>query len=387
MEKRSRFRKKRSEEASVQSKLLPITLSIGAIILCFLAIFQYFQKQQFTVAAIDSTTIQQLVESKEMTQGEAGKFNLKLTDYEWSQLLLEQLQSEKFGKYEIAQSIYENGVLHLELENENGKSLGYSTNVEFLSDRNDILLQFSTFRLGTLNSTVLGFLASQVNDLPSSFTTNFTMNNKFIYVSDVKKLEDGVELQLTYDSEDFAKRIIQYVDGIDAAKLALQKSRGNMDESVLEAIQADPKDTGNQQDFIDYIKQSEDSLTNFALIFNEQTTRNFLMDFKDLYAKRINVERIVVRSKSDLEQSVQTYHHQFSRALLAHLFNNPSYEKADGSFLVNGQPITAATIISSQGLEEKYKTTIVNEDAYLYAKYSVGDNEMTKVVLKKEGVQ
>lgn len=368
-------------------KVLPVILAVVVIGLCVFGVFQYYAKQQFAVSPVSALSLEEMIAQKTVEQAEQNSMKLKLSDYEWSQVLAYYLKDADFGQYTFVNVIYKEGKLYLELQNEKDQQMGYSAKVEFVPLEGALGIELKSVRLGTLNSMLLGFGTSAWNKLPKEYTFTIAIDNTFMYASDVQKLDDGVEVQLTYDSKKLAERISTYVEGIDSAKLALQKSRGNVEESVLAAIQNNSEEAANQQLFIDYVKQGEQALTDFSMVLNEENARQFLTDFKLLYAKRINVERIVNRSKSELEQSVQLYHHQFSRGILTYLFNNPGYTAAGEIIYVNGQEVTAATILNNQSISEKYSTEIVNDEQYIYAKYTVGDNVITKVVLKKVGEQ
>lgn len=384
MKKKNRFQEKISFRWDKKYGFLSIGLFVIAIVLGYVAIQQYYNNQQFSVTHVEPAALQQLVEKNQLTENADSSFTMELTDYEWSQLLTQQLASQDFGTYQLNNIIYKEHAIHMELLDDEKKVKSFKMDVDFVETEDQLLMNLSNFQMGILNSKLFSYLSKAKQALPEKFVLDMRMENEFIVVSRVEKLESGIELVLDYDRPQLAKHMEQYGQGINKAKWSLQKDKGTVSESLIDVFTASPNET-QQDELIDYVRTGEEAIINLALIFNETTTRQFLQEFKELYAKRINIERVVTRSISDLEQSVYVYHHQFSRALMRYLYEHPTYSLNGQNLIANGKTITAATIIQSQGLNEQYTTTIENATDYIYAHYQVGDMEMKKVVLKKEG--
>lgn len=364
-------------------KWLIVTTALSVLLLVG-AIYQYVTNQQFNISPVEKASLQEIVaqndgEIKDQT------VRMSISDYEWSQLLSNYLEEQSFGSYKIVHVLYEDGTIHMEIENDKGKPYSYTADISTLNTKNDLELQLSSFRMGTLDSKILGFLSSKLMDIPQTIPVKIALDNEFVYVANADFQNGEVLIDLHYDRDKLQERMQDYQSGIDQAKLALQKELNKVNPEVIGALQATEIGEAEQNILLNYAAQGEEALTNLALIFNEDTTRQFLGDFKDLYAKRINIERVVERSLSELEQNVQAYHHQFSRGLLHYLYNNPTYTTNDGTLQVNGQTVNATTIVSLQNMNESYKTTIESDEKYLYAKYQVGDKQLTKVILKKGG--
>lgn len=377
--------KKGHKQKMTKGKGLTIAIYAICLILGAIALWQYIEKQQFTIKATDSVNLNSFVAEKEIKQKDQ-KFEVTLSDYEFTQLLAETLKGEKLGKFTIENVLWKEKRLNLELVN--GKTThSYVANAKFEIQDEKLLMKLSNIRMGTLNSHIAGKLMWTVDKLPKKVQLPIYMDNEYIYISIIKSDSDNkVILTLAYDDKSLAKRMSIYKDGIDLAKLQLQKKRNDVEEIAL-LIQQEKYSTENKKQFVSYVSQGEEALTDLALIFNEQTTRTFLNDFKDLYAKRINVERIVQRSKSDLEHNLEAYHLQFASSTLKYLYKHPDYKLLDGEIVVDGQVVTAATIFFSNNLAEKYKTTLSVKEDVIVANYEVGEQTLSKTIIRKGWVE
>ena len=96
-------------------KWLIVTIILSVLLLVG-TIYQYATNQQFTISPVEKASLQEIVaqndgEIKDQT------VRMSISDYEWSQLLSNYLEEKSFGSNKIVHVLYEDGAIHMEIEN------------------------------------------------------------------------------------------------------------------------------------------------------------------------------------------------------------------------------------------------------------------------------
>lgn len=365
------------------SKLVML-ITLLCILLFALLIFLYGNKQQFNVESSGNTTLQEFIEQKQAVYKD-GKITLTLNPAQYSALLNASLKNTNISKnYEITKVVANSDQsIAFIIKNNKGKQYSYTANTEFILSEKDTKLKLSSLKMGKYNSRLFGFIYKMMLGLESEFSLEWTNANGDIYVKNIEQKGGLTNLTLAHHPAKTTKFLSTLQKDVDNAKLSLQETKNTINKNIL-SIYKQEITADSTTKYIAMLQDDEQTLQNTALLLKESAIYQLLNNYAPIYDHSLNVEKIVEQSSNEIEKSIQQYHLAFSKNLLAYLYNNKNYEYTDGQIILNGNAVTAQTIIEKFNLDNPYNISLAVKDEYIVADYQLEDLTISKNVLRRK---
>lgn len=349
----------------------------------------YVNKQQLQTNKIVPVTLADFIDNDKIT-AKNGQLNMSLTNVEFNQLLKSEVHqatipSLKQSKILDFQYDPDTQQGYFQVKNKKGKLYSFVCKTEMKFSKEKFILELSDYRLGKWKSRVLGNYYKWNLGMPSSIKLPQQSDQDFFYVNNYKNNSgDGVEITFSYNYEKLKKRMDTYKEHIDGAKIQLYKNKKTISTEILDLFNKKETTKNDAAEYIGILEANKENLSKTALLLDEDGIYEISDDFLKLYDKGMNVDKIIEKSASDLDQNLRAYHLDFSGMLLRYLYDNPNYYVEDDKIYVNGEPLTSKKIFALNNYKKLYDVKIKSTSKEITAFYKINDKTISKTILRKE---
>lgn len=347
----------------------------------------YSKQQALHVGNLPSISMKEFIDDGKVTVVDKNIL-LTLSGREFGQMIQSQLDTVYANKStKVSGYLYDSksGQAYISMKTKDGKEHTFICSVKVKDTKEGLSLKFSDYRLGRLKSRLFAFPLKFVMHVPSGISLPKTSSYKLLTVSDIKiDASNNVVSTLVYDKAALLERLASYKKNVSLDQLNAYRSGGETPQVFIDVMEKQTLDDSDLNKFINEFETNQDAIVKLALLLQEAGIKDVCYDFLKLYNKGMSTERILKKAQGKLEQDLQKFHFELTKAILGYLHANENYTDEGNRIYVNGNLLKATDFMINNNLSTPWAVEIVSNDQSINLEYKLGDRNLSKVILRKE---